>query len=150
MADKDVVYVEDIKAMNTLRRSPSGTVGRFITRQTKEVDGFAHIYAPKPAGPGHGRTGISYAKGELQAGIKSSVSRTAQGELEGRVVAIPKHALYVHNGTRPHVIRPKRAKALRFFWAKKGHTVMFKHVHHPGTRADPFLAKALARVFRKI
>lgn len=56
------------------------------------------------------------------------------------------YAPMVNDGTRPHIIRPRRAKALRF--KVGGRTVFAKVVHHPGTRARPFLDRALADVAR--
>lgn len=49
------------------------------------------------------------------------------------------YALYVELGTKPHVIRPKTKKAL--YWEGAGHPV--PEVHHPGTRAQPYLRPAL-------
>jgi len=37
-------------------------------------------------------------------------------------------------GTKPHVIRAKRAKYLRFYWPKVGKVVYFTAVNHPGYR----------------
>jgi hypothetical protein len=54
------------------------------------------------------------------------------------------YALYVHEGTSPHVIRPRNAKALRFDVG--GRTVFAQLVHHPGTKARPFLLNAGRRV----
>lgn len=54
------------------------------------------------------------------------------------------YALYVHEGTRPHVIRPKNAQALRFNVG--GREVFAKRVDHPGTKARPFLRNAGLRV----
>ncbi|MFJ8301600.1 HK97 gp10 family phage protein [Streptomyces sp. NPDC094447] len=56
------------------------------------------------------------------------------------------YAPMVNDGTRPHIIRPKRAKALKF--TVGGKTVYAKVVRHPGTRGNPFLDKALADVAR--
>jgi hypothetical protein len=50
----------------------------------------------------------------------------------------------VNDGTRPHVIKPVTAKALRF--KVGGRTVFARLVHHPGTRARPFLDRALQEV----
>lgn len=50
----------------------------------------------------------------------------------------------VNDGTRPHIIRPRRAQALRFRMG--GRIVFAKLVHHPGTRARPFLDRALREV----
>lgn len=54
------------------------------------------------------------------------------------------YARYVNDGTRPHVIRPKNAKVLRFVVG--GQVVFARVVHHPGTRANPFLDRALREV----
>lgn len=44
-------------------------------------------------------------------------------------------------GTPPHVIRPRRRKALRFI--SHGRLVYATSVNHPGNRANPFLTRAL-------
>lgn len=54
------------------------------------------------------------------------------------------YAQMVHDGTRPHIIRPRTAKALRFVIG--GQVVYARVVHHPGTRARPFLDRALREV----
>jgi Bacteriophage HK97-gp10, putative tail-component len=54
------------------------------------------------------------------------------------------YAAMVHDGTRPHVIRPRRAKALRF--RVGGRVVFARVVRHPGTRGRPFLDRALREV----
>ncbi len=51
------------------------------------------------------------------------------------------YVLYHHDGTGPHTIRPRRAKALRFVVA--GRVVYAQKVRHPGTRPNPFLRNAL-------
>ncbi|MDP2364511.1 MAG: hypothetical protein Q8M94_12180 [Ignavibacteria bacterium] len=54
------------------------------------------------------------------------------------------YGLYVREGTAPHVIVPKRARALRF---EIGGKVLFrKLVHHPGTKANPYHRRVLARL----
>lgn len=69
---------------------------------------------------------------------------------EGAEVSAGAAAIFIERGTRPHDIRPRHAKALRFATGSgvrlsgrppKGATgiVFTKHVRHPGTRADPFL-----------
>lgn len=54
------------------------------------------------------------------------------------------YAGYVNDGTRPHIIRPKNKQVLRF--RVGGQVVFAKVVHHPGTRAQPFLDRALREV----
>lgn len=48
---------------------------------------------------------------------------------------------YVHEGTKPHAIYPRKKRALR--WATGGGFVFAKGVMHPGTEPDPFLKDAL-------
>jgi hypothetical protein len=63
-------------------------------------------------------------------------------------------AVFLERGTRPHVIRPKNKKVLR--WGatpadrrlsgrlrKGGNAIFAREVHHPGTRARPFMAPAV-------
>lgn len=76
---------------------------------------------------------------------------------------------YVDEGTRPHIIRPKRAKALAFPGGKykpktqpqvilstpggsSGKTVVRPEVHHPGTEARKFsetIKKSYSKEFRR-
>lgn len=46
-----------------------------------------------------------------------------------------------HDGSPPHIIRARRAKALRFEW--RGQVVFRRQVRHPGTRGTKFLTRAL-------
>jgi hypothetical protein len=80
--------------------------------------------------------------GRLQKSVEAKWVRTARGNLvkvrsDGR--AAP-YNLAIEHGTRPHVIRARRAKALRFVWHG---TVMFRRqVNHPGTKPYYFLRSA--------
>jgi hypothetical protein len=55
------------------------------------------------------------------------------------------YALYVHEGTRPHMIFPRRPGGVLAFEVD-GRTVFARSVHHPGTKARPFLRNAATRV----
>jgi hypothetical protein len=77
--------------------------------------------------------------GALQNSIEhhleeSDLIVSATGGDDGRT-----YAAYVELGTRPHEIRPVRAKAL--FWPGAAHPV--RKVDHPGTRPQAFLRPAL-------
>ena len=50
------------------------------------------------------------------------------------------HAVFVNFGTRPHQIRPKNKKALR--WASGNGFIFAKLVNHPGYRGDPYMVQA--------
>lgn len=58
-----------------------------------------------------------------------------------------KHAYYVHEGTKPHLIYPNFGRVLRF--VDRGKVVYTrKPAHHPGTRATYYLSKHLPAVVR--
>lgn len=57
------------------------------------------------------------------------------------------HALFVHWGTPPHTIRPKKRKMLRF---PVGSGFAFAgSVNHPGYKGDPWLTKAADHALRE-
>jgi len=53
-----------------------------------------------------------------------------------KLYANAEYAPYLEFGTRPHIIKPVRRKALRFIINRK--IVFAKKVHHPGTKPSPF------------
>lgn len=68
--------------------------------------------------------------------------------------ATAKYAKFVARGTRPHVIRPRVKKALRF--TKGGAIIFATKVNHPGTRANRWwddtltdYRQALSRAWRE-
>ncbi|QKW06929.1 hypothetical protein HUT18_11525 [Streptomyces sp. NA04227] len=101
-----------------------GIAERILARRTRRVADIARREAP-------GRMG-SYIDWKVQPGARG---------LEGVIVCDHPATLFVLYGTRPHIIRPRRAKALRF--DAGGRTVFAAVVHHPGTRPNDFLGRAL-------
>jgi hypothetical protein len=57
------------------------------------------------------------------------------------------HALFVNVGSKPHEIRPKDKKALR--WASGGKFFFSKLVHHPGYIGDAYVIGALTTTLRE-
>lgn len=57
------------------------------------------------------------------------------------------HAIFVNIGTRPHEIRPKDKKALR--WAGGGVFHFAKVVKHPGYRGDAYMIEAATLAVRE-
>lgn len=83
--------------------------------------------------------------GRLRASIgPATYSRTWTLRPQASIAVGVDYAKMVHDGTRPHVIRPRQAQALRFVVG--GRVVFARVVHHPGTRPRPFLDRALAEV----
>lgn len=56
------------------------------------------------------------------------------------------HAVFVHWGTKPHVIRPKNKKTLR--WPSGGAFSFARSARHPGYKGDPWLVRAAAQAPR--
>ena len=76
------------------------------------------------------------------------VTHSAARDTHGSVHNDADYALYVHEGTRPHVIRPRFRQALRF--QVGGSTVFARRVNHPGTRGRPWLRNAAVRVASRL
>lgn len=137
----DVKYVRHRAAEHMAFRSANGTVGQWVTKKTAQVAAHSIAIAPKP---GQSR---GYATGELASDIKPERTRTHRTGPESRVVSGADHSLFVHQGTPPHIIRPKAPNKLMVFRRRAGQVVYSKLVRHPGTPANPFLLKALRAVF---
>lgn len=89
----------------------------------------------------------------VQAGARAQVGKRTR-QLEGSIVKRPgvdregpfvlvvtegvPYAYMHHEGTDPHVIRPRTRKALR--WLGRGGVLFAAKVNHPGTQANRYLA----------
>lgn len=84
----------------------------------------------------------------LERAIQSDVDKDT---LTGRVY-IDSHAApygrYVHEGTKPHMILPRKRKMLR--WVAQGGFAFASKVRHPGTSPDQFLYNAANSLRDKI
>lgn len=109
-----------------LLRLRGGLAERGLRRRTERVARIAEQEAP-------GRMG-DYITWKITEGPRG---------LQGVIVCDHPAVRYVLDGTRPHLIRPRRAKALRF--EVGGRVVYAKLVRHPGTKANDFLGRALRR-----
>ncbi len=69
---------------------------------------------------------------------------SGRNAVTGGVIATAPYARFVHDGTRPHLIVPRRSSVLVFEIG--GRTVFTKRVHHPGTRPNPFIRDAMEAV----
>lgn len=72
------------------------------------------------------------------------IKKINEGFEVGHDERIAPHAKFVHWGTKPHVIKPKNKKALRF--VAGGKFAFAKAVNHPGYIGHPWLVHALERV----
>lgn len=129
-----------------------------VARTTRRVLNRAEVLSPVDTG-------------NMRAG-HSMTMRVTRTTVTGRVEVAADYAEFVHDGTKAHDIRPRSAKALAFNWTKhggvrtivprsglgKGPTGLRKtkrgvilyiskgFVRHPGTKARPWLARALHEV----
>lgn len=76
------------------------------------------------------RQRVNIRTGQYLGSIHSTIREGATGP-EMTVTADAGHAIYLEEGTRSHVIRPRNARVLRF---NVGPQVVYTaHVNHPGT-----------------
>jgi hypothetical protein len=79
--------------------------------------------------------------GATRASIGWGFTRVTRNTVTAKVGTPIKYAVPLHDGADPHIIRPRRKKALKFEWMER--TVFFKKVHHPGIGSTPFLTVAM-------
>lgn len=142
----DITVGRYVKAKVVLNRYEAETWSRtFITRRGTDVSRRMVAIAQQnaPVKTGHLRANIKPAPFVMTGPFKGE----GGVEIDKRVVP---YAGFVMYGTRPHVIRARRARALRFFWPKIGRVVFFKSVNHPGTKANRFLERAMNQAAREL
>ena len=82
--------------------------------------------------------------GRLRAAIKGKPKRSWTLRPRFEITCNVDYASFVHDGARPHVIRPRSASVLRFRIG--GRVVYARVVNHPGTAPRPFLDRALREI----
>lgn len=106
---------------------------RALAQTAEDTEDFVAIQAAK-----HNKRGALVASTYLR--------RVADGFDVGHDGQRAPHAIFVHWGTKPHVIAPKKKTTLR--WASGGIFHFAKRVQHPGYRGDPWMARAAAQAPR--
>ena len=114
----------DASLLQRFLGASNGPGARLLQRKAERVASLARSY--------------SSAHGSIPAGIV--VGPVINGSVS--VTSTNVHTRFVHDGTRPHRIRPKRSGGVLRFRVG-GRTVYAKVVNHPGYRGDPFLTRAL-------
>ena len=117
----------DQAAVQRMLRHRDGMVGRGLDRRADRVVIRARELAP----------------GSMPVLVSPHRIEHRGEELSAVIDSIHPATLYVVKGTRPHVIRPRVKKVLRF--TVGGRTVFAKLVHHPGTKPNDFLNEALKK-----
>jgi HK97 gp10 family phage protein len=124
-------WARALREISNFEAVASKDIQRAITRSTYRVGGAARRNAPSS----HGK-------------LRQSIVESIKG-MTGIISVNAQHAGAVEFGTRPHLIKPRRKKALAFkpgagfrFWDESGRVVV-KMVRHPGTAAQPYLRPAM-------
>lgn len=83
--------------------------------------------------------------------LQRSISADYLGGGHWTISASSPHAKFVHEGTRPHLIRVRPGKgSMRFQWQRVGGVVFPVVVKHPGTAPNPFLTRAMHSVWDRV
>lgn len=80
--------------------------------------------------------------GQFAAGIGVRISEGGTGAVSLSVYTPSPLGRFITEGTRAHVITPRGNYPLRFV-SRGGDVVYAWRVNHPGTRANPFIARAV-------
>lgn len=122
----------------------------YVERQAQRYQDIVREEAPRKSG-------------KLRASLKTHVF--TRGNLIGFDLEAPEPlTTFIVKGTKPHIIRARQARALRFYWPKVGMTTFVPkkggfrthvrggalwigkgYVEHPGTKANPFIGRAFRR-----
>lgn len=120
-----------ISGLDDVQRDLSG-IQKIPPQAIRDLAQFIFDRARKAAGA-HTKTG---------ALEQSTYLRKIEGGWEvGHDKQRAPHAVFVHWGTRAHIIKPKNRRALR--WVNSGAFVFAGSVKHPGYKGDPWLVKAV-------
>jgi hypothetical protein len=132
------VKIDGLDKLNrALIRAPAEVINQMSTAVKKSVLIIQNV-AMREA-PVNKQTG----GGTLRQNIKGRMIT----KLSGVVESLAPYSIFVHEGTRPHDIRPIKARGLA---NKRTGEYFGKLVHHPGTRANPYFARAAEKAQGKI
>lgn len=115
---------------------------------------YARFRAVQKAPAGMMRTlglrAIRYQKQEAPVktgNLRRTIHLESANAVQAVTVASARYAAHVELGTRPHVIRPRRRKFLKF--SAGGRVIFTKMVRHPGTKAQPYMVPGAKRALRE-
>ncbi len=140
-----MTFVPSAAGMHELVRSVNGPVAHhvdaLVDRMIIEATATCPVGPPAEFPPGR------WAHPPLRSTIeRSRVYPTVDG-VAARFGSHAPYAASVHDGARPHPIRARFAKVLRF--RNKGGAVVFTAaVAHPGNKPNPWLLRAAQRILQ--
>ncbi len=125
----DRVQVPEQPGYDFTFKSHAGPVGREIDRRASRVLQAA-------------RGDVGVRTGQLRGNLHKEWFTRTSGDVGIRVGSNVPYAHLHHDGTRPHVIRARRARALRYV-NRQGAVVFAMSVMHPGTQPNRYLSENL-------
>lgn len=116
----------DRSRVERMLRLPGGLVHRNMERRVRRAEAEA----------------IRTAPGSVGQHIRASIQHGPGGEFRGVIRSSHPASIYLVNGTRPHMIFPRRpGGVLRF--TVGGQVVYARFVSHPGTKPNHWLRDSL-------
>lgn len=133
MITRDVVFIANDVAIESIRFNPADMLGRDLRRRRDTLT-F------------RGRMSVGVDTSALKGSLHGTpVAPYAHG-LQTRVGSPLRYAAAHHQGAKPHIIRPRKAGALRF---RIGARIVFaSRVNHPGNRPNFYLTRWLREAVR--
>lgn len=114
--------------LDTLLNSPSGDVGRYLRRKGLQILAFA-------------KARVGTRTYTLRSSLHMRHLRDTRGQYVKIGSSVP-YALLHHEGSRPHLITPKKPQG-RLRFVSRGFVVYTHLVRHPGTRPNRYLTDGL-------
>ena len=116
--------------LDFMLNSPEGDVGKYLAKKGRLIMAAA-------------KAQVVVRTGALRSSIHMRHLRDSRCQYV-KIGSNLDYALLHHQGTKPHVIRPDRAKVLRFV---RGSRIIYTtSVMHPGTKANRYLSDNLKLV----
>lgn len=118
-----------VRELQEFPRTMAEAVGRAMDQQNQFTIG--HIVSRKLSQ--RGPTTLGVVTGRLRGSVRASRASVSTSAVESSIGTNVSYAGAHEFGSKPHVIRPRKAKALRF--AGPNGVVFARFVNHPGTPA---------------
>lgn len=119
----------------------------FLVRQDRAINSALETAGVVAERAVQERPGFKRRTGKTQDSTTHRVVRLSSGRVV-RIENNTKTAVFLEFGTRPHKIRARKAKALRFM--SGGRAVFRKSVNHPGTKPYKTFYRATFTAYRTV
>lgn len=126
----ELVWEPDRAAVRALMSSAAGPAYTAVRRMQDKTAALSDMKVPVDQGA------------LKQSQVKTPIVVTGDSVEAGVEYRSP-YALFVHDGTGPHVIRPRNARVLAWTSRGSGDASFAREVNHPGTKPQRWLQTSL-------